>query len=141
MRLPLLLMLTPLVVRTVIGSTAASEPPPTPRAAVWQGDATSENRGFAREIGRLVQSAGWEIEFLDSAALTNVTQLTADRYGLLVLPGARRLPMESIASIQSYLGAGGDMIALGLPAWDTPVFSLGDRWMTRDEYEAALADQ
>lgn len=122
-------------------SLAASEVSKLASAAIWQGDATSENRGFAREIGRLVQSAGWEIEFLDSAALTNVTQLTADRYGLLVLPGARRLPMESIASIQSYLGAGGDMIALGLPAWDTPVFSLGDRWMTRDEYEAALADQ
>lgn len=98
MRLSLLLMLTPLVVRTAIGSTAASEPLPTPRAAVWQGDATSEDRGFARQIGRLVQSAGWEIEFLDSAALTNVTQLRADRYELLVLPGARRLPMESITS-------------------------------------------
>lgn len=112
-----------------------------PRAAVWLGDVTPGGPVFAREIGTLVAAAGWSIEYLDSAALTNVTRLDPGHYAMLVLPGARHLPIESVAAIESFLRGGGDLLALGLPAWDTPVFRVGDSWMTRADYEAKLDAQ
>lgn len=141
MRLLLLLLLTSLSVRTAIGSTTMSEPPATARAAIWQPEFSPDTAEFARAIGRVIERAGWDIEFLDSMVLTNVTRLTTARYAVLVLPDARRMPLETVPAIQSYLTNGGDLIALGLPAWQDPVFRRGDRWITRSEYVAALERQ
>ena len=36
---------------------------------------------------------------------------------------------------------GGDLLALGLPAWQTPLFQVKGQWMSRESYEAAIAAQ
>ncbi len=84
---------------------------------------------------------GYTTEFISATVLTNQTALTAKRYDLLVLPGARSLPMASAPTIESYLREGGDLLALGLPAWQSPLFQVKGQWMSRQSYEEAIAAQ
>ena len=88
-------------------------------------------RPLAREISGQVQAAGYTAEFIGATVLTNQTALTAKRYDLLVLPGARSLPMVAAPAIQGYLQEGGDLLALGLPAWQSPLFQVKGQWMSR----------
>jgi hypothetical protein len=51
------------------------------------------------------------------------------------------LPAGAVGAITRFLQDGGDLLALGLPGWAAPTFKLGGRWLTRSEYEQALATQ
>src|ERR1039458_4102445 len=114
----------------IVSSTdALAEPgPEQSRAAVFSDRLPGFNETLAREISRQVQAAGYATEFIDAATLTNQTLLTAKRYDLLVLPGARSLPMAAAPAIKSYLQEGGDLLALGLPAWQSPLYQIKGRW-------------
>jgi hypothetical protein len=112
-----------------------------PRAAVFSERLPGSDQGLAREVGGQVQAAGYATEFVGTTVLTNPALLTARRYDLLVLPGARSLPMAAAPAIQSYLHAGGDLLALGLPVWQSPLFLVGGKWMSRESYEQAVAAQ
>ena len=102
-----------------------------PRAAVFSDSLPGFNQALAREISGQVQAAGYSTEFISATVLTNQTALTAKRYNLLVLPGSRSLPMAAAAAIQGYLQEGGDLLALGLPAWQSPLFQVKGQWMSR----------
>ncbi len=88
-----------------------------------------------------MRAAGYATEFVDTTVLTNQTALTVKRYDLLVLPGARSLPLATGPAIQSYLREGGDLLALGLPAWQSPAFRVKGQWMSRQTYEERIAAQ
>ena len=45
--------------------------------------------------------------------------------------------MAAAPAIQSYLQEGGDLLALGLPAWQSPLFQVKGQWMSRESYEEA----
>ena len=120
-----------------LGETA-TEPP---RAAVFSDALPGLDQTLAREISGQVQAAGYTAEFIGAAGLTNQTVLTAKRYDLLVLPGARSLPMVAAPAIQGYLREGGDLLALGLPAWQSPLFQVKGQWMSRQSYEEVIAAQ
>jgi hypothetical protein len=111
------------------------------RAAVFSDRLPGFSDALAREIGGQVQAAGYATEFIGTSVLTNSTLLTAKRYDLLVLPGARSLPMTAAPAIKSYLQEGGDLLALGLPAWQSPLYQINGRWMSRESYEAEIAAQ
>ena len=89
-----------------LGETA-TEPP---RAAVFSDSLPGFDQALAREISRQVQAAGYATEFVGATDLTNQTVLTAKRFDLLVLPGARSLPMVAAPAIQGYLQEGGDLL-------------------------------
>ncbi len=112
-----------------------------PRAAVWQVDVPGGDVSLARDLAGDVRSAGYAVTMLDSTALTNVARLNTNSFDLLVVPNARVLPVESIGAVASFLRGGGDLLALGLTAWETPTFRLGGRWLSRADYDAALAAQ
>jgi hypothetical protein len=112
-----------------------------PRAAVFSERLPGFDQVLAREIGAQVQGAGYAAEDITTAILTNQALLTAKRYDLLVLPGARSLPMAAAPAVQSFLQQGGDLLALGLPAWQSPLFLVGGKWMSRESYEQAVAAQ
>ena len=112
-----------------------------PRAAVFSESLPGFDPTLAQEISGQVQAVGYTTEFIGATVLTNPTALTARRYDLLVLPGARSLPMASAPAIQGYLQAGGDLLALGLPAWQSPLFQVKGQWMSRQTYEEAIAAQ
>src|ERR1039458_6277265 len=127
----------------IVSSTdALAEPgPDQSRAAVFSDRLPVFNETLAREINGQVQAAGYATEFIDTTVLTNKTLLTAKRYDLLVLPGARSLPMAAAPAIKSYLQEGGDLLALGLPAWQSPLYQIKGRWISRESFEEAVAGQ
>ena len=93
--------------------TLAGPRPEPPRAAVFSDSLPGFDQALAREISGQVQAAGYTTEFIGATALTNQTALTAKRYNLLVLPGARSLPMAAAPAIQGYLQQGGDSVGAG----------------------------
>ena len=66
-----------------------------PRAAVFSERLPGFDQVLAREIGAQVQGAGYATEDIGTTILTNQALLTTKRYDLLVLPGARSLPMAA----------------------------------------------
>jgi hypothetical protein len=58
---------------------------------------------------------------------------------LLVLPSARSIPPRFVPAIGNFLKGGGRLIACGLPMGSMGVFKAGDKWMSRDDYDRALA--
>lgn len=127
----------------VLGFTnALAEPGPEPsRAAVFADHLPGFDEVLAREISGQVQAAGYATEFISATVLTNPALLTARRYDLLVLPGARSLPMAAAPKIMRYLQEGGDLLALGLPAWQSPLYQIKGKWVSRESYEAEVAAQ
>jgi hypothetical protein len=127
----------------IVNSTGAlAKPgPDQSRAAVFSDRLPGFNETLAQEISGQVQAAGYATEFIDTTVLTNKTLLTAKRYDLLVLPGARSLSMAAAPAIKSYLQDGGDLLALGLPAWQSPLYQIKRRWISREGFEEAVAGQ
>ncbi len=108
-----------------------AEPRPEPaRAAVFCDRLPGFDEAKARAINSQVQAAGYATEFIDTTVLTNQALLNAKRYDLLVLPSARSLPLVAAPAIKRYLQAGGDLLALGLPAWEAALFQVNGRWMS-----------
>ena len=127
----------------VLGCTdALAEPGPEPsRAAVFSDHLPGFDEVLAREISGQVQAAGYATEFISATVLTNAALLTAKRYDLLVLHGARALPMAAAPAITGYLQEGGDLLAMGLPAWQSPLYQIKGKWVSRESYEAEIAAQ
>jgi hypothetical protein len=112
-----------------------------PKAAVFSEKLRGFNEALARELASQARGAGYEIEFIGTPVLTNPAALTRSRYNLLVLPGARSLPASSVVAVEAYLSQGGDLLAAGLPAWESAVFELNGQWISKDAYEQVLASQ
>jgi hypothetical protein len=115
--------------------------PEQPRAAVFSERLPGFDQALAIEMSAQVRAAGYGAEFIDTTILTNQTLLTAKSYDLLVLTGARTLPMAAAPAIQRYLRDGGDLLALGLPAWQSPLYGVSGKWMSLDSYEKVVAAQ
>jgi len=112
-----------------------------PRAAIFQDVLPGHDRAFAQEIARQVSANGYAVEFIGINTLTNASVLSTASFDLLVLPGARSLPASAVGAIENYLRQGGDLLALGLPAWDSPLFELSGRWSSRAEFDRELNAQ
>ena len=109
------------------------------RAAVFYDRLPGREETFAREMATEVTAAGYVTEIIGLSTLTNTEALRADKFDLLVLPDARTLPASSVAAIENYLKQGGDLLALGLPAWDKPLFEVNGRWLSRASFDETLA--
>ena len=108
------------------------------RAAVFYDRLPGRDEAFARELAAEVTVAGYVAEIIGVSTLTNTEVLRADKFDLLVLPDARSLPASSVAAIESYLKQGGDLLALGLPAWGAPLFEVNGRWLSRASFDETL---
>ena len=120
------------------GLLAAGNPP---RAAIFTDALPGSVKVFAEEIAGQVLASGYAAEFIGVTTLTNAGQLSPEKFDLLVLPGARSLPAAAVGAIENYLKQGGDLLALGLPAWETPRFALNGRWISRADFERELGAQ
>jgi hypothetical protein len=89
------------------------------RAAVFRASSPDSNAALAAEIATVVAGAGYTVEFIDPVLLSDPAKLLSHKFDLLVLPGARSLPVAVAQSIPAYLAAGGNLLALGLPAWQS----------------------
>ncbi|MCY3017790.1 MAG: beta-galactosidase [Planctomycetota bacterium] len=111
------------------------------RAALLQGDLPGHDAALAGDLAQALKDAGYDIVPVDVAVVSDAAKLTREQFDMLVLPHARTLPLQTIKPIQEFLKAGGNLIALGLPAWGEPAFQAGGRWVTAAEYERELAKQ
>jgi len=110
-----------------------------PRAALLQGDLPGHDAALAKDLAEALKEAGYEPVPVDVATVSDQALLTRERFDMLVLPHARTLPLQTIKPIQEFLKAGGNLIALGLPAWGEPALNVANRWMTKAEYDSELA--
>ena len=141
-RTPILLLAGVGLLAALFGrGAAAASTQGNPAAAVLNDPALGLDATLARETARQLEGAGYSVRYVDLGILTNSSGLTPTNCDLLVLPHARELPVETAPVIHGFLKAGGDLLALGLPAWDTPRFLANGRWITRAEFERTLAAQ
>lgn len=111
------------------------------RAAVFSDRPPGGDETFAREIAGQVSAAGYAVEFIGVSALTNISTLSVERLDLLVLPKAQSLPAVAAPAIEGYVKQGGDLLALGLPAWESALFDLNGQWVSRKSIDTTLATQ
>jgi hypothetical protein len=112
-----------------------------PRAAVFSERLPGRNEAFAREIAAQISAAGYAVEFIGVSVLTNASALLTRGFDLLALPEARLLPAAAVPAIENYLKQGGDLLALGLPAWESALFELDGQWISRADFDAAIASR
>lgn len=113
----------------------------TPVAGVFLGEWDGTNPAFAQQLAADVQAAGYAAKFIGPDALTNSVTLGLLNVDLLVLPQARSLPVAAMDPIQQYLRDGGRLMALGLPAWDSPTFSYNGKWYSKADYTRMIDNQ
>lgn len=114
---------------------------PTPRAALLSDPHLIQNEALIDVIAGQVAAAGYAAERITVNQLADPAQLTRNRFELLVLCEAESLPAKAAPAIENFLKQGGDLLALGLPAWKNPQFQINDRWISRADYERTLAEQ
>ena len=125
-----------------LAARATEVPVPRPaRAAVFSEALLGSEPTLARQMAAELAGAGYEPEFINLEVLTNQARLTAGRFELLAFPGARFLPAASAAPIESYLKAGGSLVALGAPAWESPLCQAQGQWISRETYEKRLSSE
>jgi hypothetical protein len=117
---------------------AANRPP---QALVLSDPAAETEAAFVHQVAEQVEAAGFEISFVDFDGLCRTNQLLSGNVDLLVLPDASRLPIAAAPPVEAFLKSSGNLLALGLPAWQSPLFKLNNRWQSRADYESVIAMQ
>jgi len=108
-------------------------------AAIVRTGFPDEDTSLVGVLAAELKSAGYALTELSTNALCDPAQLTAEKFDLLVLPDSASLPARSTQTIESYLRAGGDIIALNAPLWQKSLINMNGRWLTRDEYQLEKA--
>lgn len=109
-----------------------------PRAAVVDDALPEMDAEVTRELAEAVRAAGYEVTPLTAEGVADPGVLSVQRFDLLVVPNARSLPLASIPAVKGFLEGGGDLIACGLPAWDSLVIKVNGQWLTRAQRQAML---
>ncbi|MGD0088688.1 MAG: hypothetical protein ABSE73_02105, partial [Planctomycetota bacterium] len=135
------LMLAALGVSSSLCAGAESGGHAPGRAAVLKDNLPGLDAALVADLCEALLSAGYQPVCVDVQTVSDATKLTRAQFDMLVLPHARTLPLQTVAPIQEFLKAGGNLIALGLPAWGEPALRVNDKWMTKAEYGAELARQ
>jgi len=128
-----------LVLRCDAARASTSADPPA--AAVFLDDWTGSKPDLAREVASELTASGYAIQFVGPDVLTNAPKLFSQHVRLLVLPHARSLPVASMIPGGDFLRAGGDLIALGLPAWQSPTFAYKGEIHSTEEYYRLMESQ
>lgn len=108
-------------------------------AAILRHGPMGEDAALSGALTAELKAAGYAVTDIDTRALCNASQLSAERFDLLVLPDAGPLPAKSMPSIDKYLRRGGDLIALNAPMWQRALLEIDGHWITRDEWRAGKA--
>ncbi len=86
-----------------------------------------------------LKSVGLNVVPLDARAAANEFILDPERFQLLVLTNSAVFPATGDRAIRKFLRGGGDIIALGAPAFTTPVAPIGDEWLSEEQIRERLA--
>lgn len=111
----------------------------TGKAALVKTGLPGDDPALADAVSRRVADAGYEVHVLEADAVCSASTLSAASFDLLVLPNAASLPAKATGPIDAFLRAGGDIIALNAPLWQTAYLRVGGEWVTRDQYQRERA--
>ncbi len=101
------------------------------------------DRILCEEISRTVKAAGYAPKPVTVEQLMVPGALAAQKCELLALPQARSLPTALAPVVEAYLRTGGNLLALGAPAWCNPLVRGADgKWVSISSYgeKRALED-
>lgn len=126
--------LLPILVLFALVPAASSE---DYHAAILRTGLAAESSALLEALGKEAEGAGCIVEQIDLAGICDPAVLSASRINLLVLSDASALPADSVAAIEAYLKAGGDLLALNAPLWQRQLIQDGDAWLDRDQFAAA----
>ena len=115
------------------GATAASAS--ESRAAVFGSVLSETDPVFANALVRELGDAGYTVKRLSLEGLCNQKRLSVNNFDLLVVLDAESLPVRSKESVEAFLKAGGDIIALRSPLWGNALIEDKGRWATYEQVQ------
>ena len=92
-----------------------------------------EDEALVDALNTQLQGAGYSTVLLAPSDLSDQSDLSD--CDVLVLSDSSSLPAKSTQSIEAYLKAGGDIIALNAPLWQRALIHIGDLWITREDFQ------
>lgn len=107
--------------------------------AVLCDDMPGHDRGLSELYAQAVADAGVSVSRLTGEQIANPYLLTPEHFDVLILPGAQSFPAAAVESLLSFLRQGGDLIALGAPAFSRLVANVDGQWMDKDQYFERLS--
>jgi hypothetical protein len=111
-----------------------------PSVAIYRHSASPWPEVLAGQLEQRLSGA-CRATILDDRQIIDSKQLSPERFGLLILCDARTLPAEAVAPIAHFVRAGGDIMALGGPAFSNPQWWKDNRWISKEEYLQTPADR
>ena len=104
------------------------------RAAILRTTIPGKDATLVSMLTAKLRGDGYLPTVIGIGDLCDASKLNRSTYDLLVLPDSSELPESSQGVIDSFLGEGGDIIALNAPIWQKPLIEVDGRWITRKEY-------
>ena len=96
---------------------------------------------LADQLVESLRQRGHEVTFIDADILCNPFAITTERFDMVFLPACHTLPGDAGPVLEAYCEAGGDIVALGTPAFRIPLVKVGEEWLSRDGWRKLLEKQ
>ena len=108
------------------------------RIAILQDDLPGHDPALAERLAEELNSHNYPVTAIDARMLGDSSVVSRDRFDLLVLPCSGLLPMDSFTVIESFIAQGGDVFALGTPAFTDPLWRSDGAWMGESDWRKRL---
>ncbi|HWB53034.1 MAG TPA: hypothetical protein VG722_02540, partial [Tepidisphaeraceae bacterium] len=108
-----------------------------PRVAIYRHSQSM----WAKDLpGQLEKGLGdtCRVTVLNDQQISDANELSRNRFDMLVLCDARTLPAVAIKQVADFVHTGGDIVALGGPAFSNPLWRKDDRWISKSAYLGIL---
>ncbi len=109
------------------------------RAAVFSEDIPDLDGAFAERLAGVAEGAGYSALLIGAEELSDPEQLCPETYDVVIFPNAGLLPAAASDAIESYIAAGGNLVALQAPLWQEHLLFREGAWLSRDVYEQEAA--
>lgn len=93
------------------------------------------------ELVTALHNAGLIVESIDGEEAAMPSILNPENFDLLLLADARVFPAMAVENLIAYLRKGGNLICIGAPLADNPVWKKKGEWVDRKSGEIALPQQ
>jgi len=114
---------------------------PRGNVAILSDAAFGANPDLASQLGGAIRQQGPNppaVTLVDAASLTNRFVVNAGHFDLLILTEARTIPARALRTICRFLRDGGDLIAIGTPAFQRIVHRVDGKWLDADQIRELL---
>ncbi|MBM3498065.1 MAG: hypothetical protein FJX74_05280 [Armatimonadetes bacterium] len=97
------------------------------------------DRAVAERYAAALAEAGMAVTRLTGEQLANPYVLGSERFDVLVLPHAQSFPAVAVEALNAYLRQGGDLAAVGAPAFSRLLTKIDGEWLDKEQYLDRLA--